>query len=381
MESPSSGRSPAEEYGMDIFLHLAPGAVFQVADKFVNGQRMSNETLALALVQTSKAVRDAILGGLNCVRRERVQELLQSYEGSEAEDRHKLEPVMKKAEDTVLRTVTQRLCRGLVHFSQDILKQPDENPLLSSPLPKVHIAEFSPEGVLGFWVLLAYRYDRQFNTVLDEALESVRDGFTAGVLALCADDINDDRFMTEAGLLQTEFTDHYVDMMELARRGVMGICRNLPTEKLMDNLCHATPLLFLERDRLPGIAKIRSAIQGSLFTEEINLAADLLALFSLAKAEGPAILSELAPVMEDAYLGAGLELLGRMEEPTLVQEVMTRRKDTLEREMQIKTDMTLRAALSLRQGRGPRELNEVLGAYLPRPMDYQALLEALGKGL
>jgi hypothetical protein len=43
--------------------------------------------------------------------------------------------------------------------------------------------------------------------------------------------------------------------------------------------------------------------------------------------------------------------------------------------------MTLRAALSLRQMRGPRELNEILGAYLPRPMDYQGLLDALTTGL
>lgn len=383
MTMPFSGRSPVEEYGMDVFLHLGPGAVFQVADKFVNGTRMSNETLALALMRTGQPARKAVLSGLNSVRRQEVRDLLRTYETSDIEDLHTLEPAMEKAVDTVLQSTSRCLSRGMIHLASD-MPEPSgasENPLLSRPLPHAHIAEFSPEGILGFWVLLAYRYDRLFNTAVDEALDSVRDGFTAGVLALAADDSDDDRFMAESGLLQTEFTAHYSDMLELARRGVMGICRDLSADELLDRLCDVTPLLFLERDRLPGLAESRTNILGSLFTQEVNLAADLLALAQTARVHGRAVLAEPEWAVDDAYLGAGLELLGKMEDAHLVQEVMSRRKDTLEREMRVKTDMTLRAALSLRQMRGPRELNEILGAYLPRPMDYQGLLDALTTGL
>lgn len=371
----TSEMSPVEEYGINIFPYLDHNAVYHVVDYPVNGQRLKNDVLALALTRATPETREVVLRGLNVVRRDRVQEMLAAYEAIESEDLRKIEPAVDRAVENILMTVQHRMVRGLVVMGDE----PDtgNEPLLDRPLPHCNIAEYSPEGLLGFWVFMAFKYRRRYNPVIDEAMEAIEDGYSAGVLALSADDLDDTRFMVEAEVLQREMTSHHSDMLELVRRAVLAICRGTDLDALLDGLCDSTPLLFLERDRLPNLAADITVLRGTLLTEELPLAAELYKLALLAHENGPDALVPFIGPLEDAYLGTGLELIVQGFAPDVVAEVMNRRKKTLEQEMETKTQMVLRACLCLREDCSPRELNEMVGAFLPRPLDYEGLLKAL----
>ncbi|WP_147820094.1 hypothetical protein [Salidesulfovibrio onnuriiensis] len=367
--------SPVEEHGINIFPYLDANAVYHVADQPVNGQRLKNDVLALALIRATPETREVVLRGLNVIRRERVREMLAAYEAIGLEDMRQIEPAVDRAVENILMTVQYQMVRERVFLGDG--PDPEQNPLLERPLPHCNIAHYSPEGLLGFWVFLAFKYRHRFNPIIDEAIEAIEDGFSAGVLALASDDLDDTRFMVEAEILQREMTGHHADMLELVRRAVLGICRGAGLEEILNSLCDTTPLLFLEKDRLPNLAAELTAFRGTLLTEELHLAAELYKLAMLVDEGGLAALTPYVPNMEDAYLGAGLELVVQGFGPDVLVEVMTRRKQTLMHEMDIKTQMVLRSCLCLREGSSPRELNELVGAFLPRPLDYEALLKAL----
>lgn len=372
-------KSPVEEHGLDIFLYLDPGAVYHVVDHPVNGQRLKNDVLALALTRASTETRDLVFRKLNMVRRDRVREMLAAYEAIEPADMRKIDSAVDRAVESILMTVEHRLVRELIHLGDG--PTTEKNNLLERPLPSCNIIEYSPEGLLAFWVFTAFKFRSRYNAIIDEAIEAIEDGFSAGVLALASDDLDDTRFMMEAEVIQQEMTAHHSDMLELVRRAVVGICRGMQLDALLSSLCDVTPLLFLERDRLPGMAADLQDIRGTLLTEELNLAAELYRLAVLNRESGPEALLPHVPSLEDAYLGAGLELIVQGFTPEVVDEVMNRRKDTLTHEMDIKTQMVLRSCLCLREGASPRELNEIVGAFLPRPLDYEGLLEALSQDL
>jgi len=372
-------KTPVEEHGINIFPYLDANAIYHVADHPDGGRRLKNDILALALIRATPETRDVVLRSLNMIRRERVQELLEAYESIDPADMRKLEPAVDRAVEDILATVQHRMTHGFVFLGDG--PEIEDSPLLNRPLPHCNIAEYSPEGLLAFWVFTAVKYRSLFNPVIDEAMEAIEDGFSAGVLALAVDDLDDSRFMMEAEALQREMTGHHSDMLELVRRGVMGICRGTLLETILNNLCDTTPLLFLERDRLPNLAAELETIRGALLTEELNLAADLYKLAMLADEGGPEAIAFLVASLDDGYLASGLDMVVQGFNPDVVAEVMDRRKKTLEYEMDIKTRMVIRACRCLREACSPRDLNEMVGAFLPRPLDYEGLLEALAQDL
>lgn len=371
--------SPVEQHGMEIFSLLPSHTIHYLADRPENGTRMSNETLALALTRASRKSAEAALDGMNLVRRERVTEIMAAFASIEDADMERLSTTVNSAVENVLLGVERLLTSGVVKLGEE--NPENDDALVTADLPRNNIINYSPEGLLAFWVFVAHQFEHRFNPVIDDAINAIEDGFSTGVLVLAMDDLDDARFMAESHLLQQEMTAHHSDTLELVRRGIAGMHQEMDEATLLSDLCDVTPLLFLEKDRLPNMAKQLGAIQGSRLSEESTLAAELMKLNAVFREQGAQALAPHAEAVEDGYLAAGLDMIARGFSADIVAEVMNRRKDTLERDMEMKSNMTLRACLCLREARSARELNEIVGGFLPRPMDFDALLSALAKNL
>ena len=210
-----------EKYGLEIFGFLGPPQARDFLDQNLgDGRRFLNVEIAAALLDCTAATRDVLLGGLNPVRRPKVQAYLDDYtkeRGAGPARKKLLQTIQWQARDTLVKRLGPWLDWLRVNHGIDIvpmLAKPDLIPNKfdrrrsctiseevgerygvplppSAEQPPLNALTAGTEAILDFWYRHAtYRHylgpDR-----LEKMLPLVEDDYSRTLITLALDDTED----------------------------------------------------------------------------------------------------------------------------------------------------------------------------------------------